>query len=182
LIGPVQPIQLPAQITGKFSDSGLTITSDGTSNKCSPVSSAVVSDLYNLLTRFPARLSRGLVWQDSVSTAVAKPGFLRSCTQPDRISFQESKLRGSAHSPGPNALDVIQANGEGAHSSIRLETSASGTGNVIIISHEGGPCSSSHRGRGIDPNNYDLEQDSPLQRKLEARTSGFCPSPQGAVA
>jgi hypothetical protein len=131
LIGPVQPIQLPTQITGTFSDSGLTITSDGTSNKCSPVSSAVVSDLHNLLIRFPARLSRGLVWQDSVSTAGCQAGI------PTILHTTRSYIiSGEAVYEGRPILlvqrtDVIQASGEGAQQQHSLRLNANGTGNAI---------------------------------------------------
>lgn len=131
LIGPVQPIQLPAQIAGTFSDSGLTITSDGTSNKCSPVSSAVVSDLHNLLIRFPTRLSRGLVWQDSLSTAGCQAGI------PTILHTTRSYVvSGEAVYEGRSILlvqrtDVIQASGEGAQQQHSLRLNANGTGNAI---------------------------------------------------
>jgi hypothetical protein len=131
LIGPVQPIQLPAQIAGIFSDSGLTISSDRSGNKCNPVNSVVVSDIHNLLTRFPARLSQGLVWQDSVSTAGCQAGI------PTILHTTRSYVvSGEAVYEGQPILliqrtDAIQASGEGAQQQHSLRLNASGTGNVI---------------------------------------------------
>lgn len=129
-IGPVQPMQLPIQVAGIFSDSGLTITSDG-SNKCNPVGSALTSDLHNLLTQFPARLSQGLVWRDSVSTTgcqAAIPTISRT--------IRSYVVSGEAVYEGQPVLivqrtDSIQAHGEGAQQQHPLKLDAGGTGSAI---------------------------------------------------
>lgn len=131
LIGPVQPIQLPVQISGIFTDTGLTIRNDGSSNKCNPVSSAMVSDLHNLLTQFPAQLSQGLVWQDSASTT----GCQAAIPTISRIS-RSYVVSGEAIYEGRSVLlvqrtDTIQAHGEGAQQQHPLSLNASGTGNAI---------------------------------------------------
>ena len=128
-IGPVQPIQLPTQVTGIFSDSGLSITADD-SNKCNPVGSAIASDLHNLLTRFPAQLSKGLVWQDSVSTA----GCQASIPTTSR-TLRSYLVSGEAMYEGRPVLivqrtDAIQAQGEGAQQQHPLKLGASGTGSA----------------------------------------------------
>ena len=129
-IGPVQPIQLPTQVTGIFSDSGLSIIADD-SNKCNPVESAIASDLHNLLTRFPARLSKGLVWQDSVSTA----GCQASIPTTSR-TLRSYLVSGEAVYEGHPVLivqrtDIIQAQGEGAQQQHPLTLDATGTGTAL---------------------------------------------------
>lgn len=131
LIGPVQPIQLPVQVSGIFTDNGLTIRSDDSSDKCNPVSSAMVSDLHNLLTQFPAQLSQGLVWQDSASTT----GCQAAIPTISRIS-RSYVVSGEAIYEGRSVLlvqrtDTIQAHGEGAQQQHPLRLNASGTGNAI---------------------------------------------------
>jgi hypothetical protein len=128
-IGPVQPIQLPTQVSGIFSDSGLSIIADD-SNKCNPVGSAIASDLHNLLTRFPARLSKGLVWQDSVSTA----GCQASIPTTSR-TLRSYLVSGEAVYEGHPVLivqrtDIIQGQGEGAQQQHPLKLGASGTGSA----------------------------------------------------
>ena len=131
LIGPVQPIQIPVEVSGIFADSGLTIRSDSSTNKCNPVSSAIVSDLHNLLIRFPAQLSQGLVWQDSVSTTgcqAAIPTISRT--------VRSYLVSGEANYEGRPVLiiqrtDNIQASGDGAQQQHPLRLSAGGTGSAI---------------------------------------------------
>jgi hypothetical protein len=129
-IGAVQPIQLPMQVAGIFSDSGLTITSDG-SNKCNPVGSIVNSDLHNLLTQFPARLSQGLVWQDSVSMAGCQAAIPTTSR-----TIRSYTVSGEAVYEGRPVLivqrtDSIQAQGEGAQQQHPMRLDVRGTGSAI---------------------------------------------------
>jgi len=129
-IGPVQPIQLPMQVIGIFSDSGLSITGDG-NNKCNPASSAIASDLHNLLTRFPARLSQGLVWQDSISMT----GCQAAIPTTSRI-LRSYVVSGEAVYGGRAVVivqrtDSIQAQGEGAQQQHPLRLDVHGTGSAI---------------------------------------------------
>lgn len=131
LIGPVQPIQLPVQVTGIFSGHSLTISSDSSTNRCNPISSAIVSDLHNLLTRFPTQLSQGVVWQDSVSTTGCQ------ATIPTiSHTIRWYVVSGEAIYDGRPVLlvqrsDTIQAHGEGAQQQHSLRLDASGTGNAV---------------------------------------------------
>jgi hypothetical protein len=129
-IGPVQPIQLPIQVTGIFSDSGLSITGDG-NNKCNPVGSAITSDLHNLLTRFPARLSQGLAWQDSISIT----GCQAAIPTTSRI-LRSYVVSGEANYEGRPVIivqrtDSVQAQGEGAQQQHPLRLDAGGTGSAV---------------------------------------------------
>jgi len=118
------------QVTGTFSDSGLSIIRDD-SNKCNPVGSAIASDLHNLLTRFPARLSQGLAWRDSVSTA----GCQAAIPTTSRI-LRSYVVSGEAVYEGRLVLivqraDSIQAQGEGAQQQHPLTLDARGTGSAV---------------------------------------------------
>jgi hypothetical protein len=129
-IGPVQPIQLPMQVAGMFSDSGLTITSDS-SSKCNPVGSIINSDLHNLLTRFPAPLSQGLRWQDSVSMAGCQAAIPTTSR-----TVRSYTVSGEALYEGRPVLivqrtDSIQAQGEGAQQQHPMRLDARGTGSAI---------------------------------------------------
>jgi hypothetical protein len=131
LIGPVQPVQLPTQVEGGFAVGKLTIKSDSSTSKCSPISSALVSDLHNLLTGFPAPLSQGQVWQDSVSTTGCQ-ATIPTTSQMIR-SFVVS---GEAIYQGQPVLlvqrsDSIHSRGEGAQQQHRLSLEASGTGSAV---------------------------------------------------
>ena len=65
-IGPAQVMQLPVQLSGTFVNDSLVLSSDSATEKCNPVSSALSADLHNLLLHFPAQLSQGSNWRDSV--------------------------------------------------------------------------------------------------------------------
>jgi hypothetical protein len=130
-IGPVQPIQLPMELTGIFSDSGLSITDDGSSNKCNPAGSAIASDLHNLLIKFPAPLSQGLVWRDSVSTTGCQAAIPTTSR-----ALRSYVVSGEAVYEGQPVLivqraDSIQAQGEGAQQQHPLRLDARGTGSAI---------------------------------------------------
>jgi len=131
LIGPVQSVQLPVQVEGLFAASKLTVKTDSSTGKCNPISSALISDLHNLLTAFPAPLSQGQVWQDSVSTTGCQ-AVIPTTSQLIR-SFVVS---GEAIYEGEPVLlvqrsDSIQSHGEGAQQQHRLTLDASGTGKAV---------------------------------------------------
>lgn len=131
LIGPAQPVQLPVQVEGVFASNKLTIKADSSTAKCNPISSALVSDLQNLLTAFPAQLSQGQAWQDSVS-ATGCQAAIPTTSQMIR-SFVVS---GEAIYEGRPILlvqrsDSIRGHGEGAQQQHRLTLDASGIGNAV---------------------------------------------------
>lgn len=131
LIGPMQPVQLPVQVEGVFANGKLTIKTDSSTGKCNPISSALVSDLHNLLAGFPAQLSREQAWQDSVSTG----GCQAAIPTTSRI-IRSYTVSGEAVYEGRLVLlvqraDSIQGHGEGAQQQHRLTLDATGTGNAI---------------------------------------------------
>lgn len=130
LIGSVQSVQLPVLVSGKFTADSLALDSDS-SMKCSPVRSALVSDLHNLLTRFPARLSQGLTWRDSVNT-----GGCQAAVPTTSRAIRSFVMSGEAVYEGRPVLliqrsDTIQAHGEGAQQQHPLRLDATGTGNAV---------------------------------------------------
>jgi hypothetical protein len=131
LIGPVHPVQLPVQVEGVFADGKLAIKTDSSTGKCNPISSALISDLHNLLTGFPAQLSQGQAWQDSVSAS----GCQAAIPTTSRI-IRSYVVSGEAIFESRSVLliqrsDSIQGHGEGAQQQHRLTLDATGTGNAI---------------------------------------------------
>jgi len=130
-IGPAQVTQLPVQLSGTFSGDSLRLSSDSTTEKCNPVSSALSADLHNLLVHFPAPLSQGSRWRDSVEMKTCE-GMLPTTARITR-SFIVS---GEATYQGQLVLmvqrsDTVQAHGEGAQQQHSIVLDAKGTGNAI---------------------------------------------------
>lgn len=130
LVGPAQPIELPAQISGSFTAAGLTLNSQPAGEKCEPVYSALITDLYNLLVVFPAQLSPQLRWTDSVEVQACPAGVpslshtTRSYTVAGEVSYQ-----------GHPALvvqrvDTLRAQGEGGLQQHPISIDARGTGSA----------------------------------------------------
>jgi hypothetical protein len=133
LIGPVQSAQLPIEVSGVFTADSLVIGNDTVTNagKCNPIRSTLVSDLHNLLARFPAQLTPGLAWRDSVNSAGCQAAI--PTTSQTTRSFLVS---GEAVYEGRPVLliqrsDTIQAHGEGAQQQHPLKLDASGTGSAV---------------------------------------------------
>jgi len=132
LIGPVPAIQLPVQVTGFLAGQTLTISGDtSTSIKCNPVFSTLVSDLRNLLPQFPAELSPGKAWRDSVDSSGCQAGIPTTSR-----TTSAYVVAGEANYEGRPILvvqrsDMIQAHGEGAQQQHPVKLDASGTGNAL---------------------------------------------------
>jgi len=130
LIGSVQPIHIPVQLSGVFAGNSLTINSDSI-DSCSPVSSALLSDLHGILTRFPPRLFRGLFWQDSLAVSGCQAGIpTTSRTIRTYIVLGEAIYENQSVVLIQRA-DTIRAHGEGAQQQHRLTLEAEGTGNAV---------------------------------------------------
>jgi hypothetical protein len=130
LIGSVQPTHTPVQLSGVLAGNNLTINSDSI-DPCSPVSSALLSDLHGILTRFPPRLSRGLFWQDSLAVS----GCQADIPTTSRTIRTYIVLGEAIYENQPVVLvqraDTIRAHGEGAQQQHRLTLDAEGTGNAV---------------------------------------------------
>jgi hypothetical protein len=128
LIGPVQPTQLPVQISGSFTPSGLTISSQTPSEKCNPVHSVLFADLYNLLVPFPQQLSPGFSWTDSVEVRGC-PAGVPTLSHTNRVFT----VAGEVTYDGRPAVmvqrvDTTRAEGEGGLQQHRVSIDAHGTG------------------------------------------------------
>jgi hypothetical protein len=131
LIGSVQPVELPVQISGSFTDSTLIINSESASGKCNTVSSMLVTDLHNLLIRFPEQLSTGVSWKDSADVTGCQAG-VPTATH----TLRSYVVSGDASYNGHLVLliqrtDTIHARGEGGLQQHRVSIDAIGTGTAV---------------------------------------------------
>jgi hypothetical protein len=133
LIGPAQPAQLPVEVSGIFTGDSLSFGIDSSTNtgKCNPIRSALVSDLHNLLTRFPAQLTTGLAWRDSVNS-----GGCQAAIPTTSRTTRSFVVSGEATYEGRPVLliqrsDTIQAHGEGAQQQHPLKLDAVGNGSAV---------------------------------------------------
>jgi hypothetical protein len=131
LIGSVQPVQLPVQASGSFTDSSLTITTDKIGGKCNMVSSLLATDLHNLLIAFPERLSTGISWKDSTDVEGCQAGIPTSAH-----TARSYTVSGNASYEGHPVLvilrtDTTRAKGEGGLQQHRASIDAIGTGTAL---------------------------------------------------
>ncbi len=133
LIGPVQSAQLPVEVSGVFTGDSLSIAVDSNTNtgRCNPIRSALISDLHNLLTRFPAQLTRGLAWRDSVNSSGCQAAIPTTSR-----TIRSFVVSGEAIYEGRSVLliqrsDTIQAHGEGAQQQHALKLDAVGNGSAV---------------------------------------------------
>jgi hypothetical protein len=130
IIGPVQPVRLPVQLSGLQIGDSLTISTDSTTERCNPVSSSLSADLHNLLVGFPIQLSQGSSWRDSLELSTCQ-GMI-----PTTVHIARSYVvSGEASYQGLPVVvvqrrDSIHAHGEGAQQQHRVILDASGTGSA----------------------------------------------------
>jgi hypothetical protein len=130
-IGGVQPVQLPVQLSGSFFSDSVVIASDSTASKCNPVSSALATDIRNLVVQFPTQLTQGGSWRDSVE--------LNGCQGniPTTVHTTRSYLvMGETSYQGYPVVviqrtDTILAHGDGAQQQHRVVLDASGSGSAV---------------------------------------------------
>ena len=131
LIGSVQPVQLPVQLSGSLTDSSLTIKPGTTAGKCNAVGSMLGTDLHNLLIVFPEQLSTGATWKDSTDVQGCQAGV------PTSVHTNRSyAISGTASYEGRPVLvllrsDTTRAKGEGGLQQHRVSIDATGTGTAL---------------------------------------------------
>ena len=131
LIGPVQPIQLPIQVSGSFTPGGVTISSQTSGEKCSPVHSALFADLYNLLVPVPQQLSPGFNWTDSVEVRGCPAGVptishtARAFTVVGEVTYD------GRPAVMVQRVDTTRAQGEGGLQQHRVSIDAHGAGTAV---------------------------------------------------
>ncbi|MCA1838049.1 MAG: hypothetical protein LC674_04600 [Actinobacteria bacterium] len=130
-IGTAQTVQLPLQLTGSFTSDSLAIIPDSAANKCNPVSSALATDIRNLLVQFPTLLTQGSSWRDSVELDGCQGNVstiahtTRSYLVVGESSYQSYQVLVIQRT------DTILAHGEGAQQQHHVILDASGSGNAI---------------------------------------------------
>jgi hypothetical protein len=131
LIGPVQPTQLPVQVSGSFTPGGLTINSQSPGEKCNPVHSVLFADLYNLLVPFPQQFSPGFSWTDSVEVRGCPAGVptlshtTRSFTVAGEVTYD------GRPAVVVQRVDTTHAQGEGGLQQHRVSIDVHGTGTAV---------------------------------------------------
>ena len=131
LIGSVQSIQLPVQVSGSFTDSTLIINTEVSGEKCNAIGSMLATDLHNLLIAFPKQLSTGVSWKDSADVAGCQAGVPASTH-----TTRSYVVSGDASYSGRPVLviqrtDTTHAKGEGGLQQHRVSIDASGTGTAL---------------------------------------------------
>jgi len=130
LVGPVQPVNLPIEVSGTVDSLGLNIDSTATDEQCNPLRSSLESDVRNLLISLPLQLSPGTSWRDSSVTATclgsipAKAIIIRHFVVTGATTYtNESTVT-------IQRTDSISAQGEGRQQQHQLKIEISGTGSA----------------------------------------------------
>jgi hypothetical protein len=131
LIGPVQPTQLPVQVSGSFAPSGLTMSSQTPEEKCNPVHSVLFADLYNLLVPFPQQLSPGVSWTDSVETRGCPAGIPTLSHTNRTFTIGGEVTYDGRPAVMVQRVDTTRAQGEGGLQQHRVSIDAHGTGTAV---------------------------------------------------
>ena len=130
LISPVQPVELPIQISGSLVGDSLTISNQTVNDKCNPISSALITDLHNLLTHFPTQLSPGMRWRDSIQVSGCQAAIptiahiVRSYVVLGEVLYEGQPVIKIQRA------DTTKAHGEGGLQQHRVLLDANGTGNT----------------------------------------------------
>jgi hypothetical protein len=131
LIGSVQTVQLPVQISGSLTDSSLILISETVNGKCNTVSSMLAADIHNLLINLPESLSTGANWKDSTDVQGCQAGVptsahtTRSYTVSGSTSYEDHPVLVVLRS------DTTSARGEGGLQQHRISIDATGTGTAL---------------------------------------------------
>lgn len=122
--------QLPLRLSGFLIDDSLTIA-DSVAQKCNPVTTALITDLHNLLPRFPTTLSTASTWKDSTSLL----GCQGSISTQSHVTRWYKVIGESTYESVPVVViqrtDTIRATGEGAQQQHQMLLDASGVGNAV---------------------------------------------------
>ena len=130
-IGSPQSPQLPAQISGILVRDTLQLANDSLGTTCTPIESTLRADLNNLITPFPAQLTPGMRWNDSLEVATCQamiPAVAR--TRRAYIVSGETVYQGSPVVVVERA-DSTLAHGEGAQQQHRIVLDAIGSGTAL---------------------------------------------------
>jgi hypothetical protein len=131
LVGTVQTVQLPVRLTGFLTRDSLVIASQSTNQRCSPATSALITDLYNILTPFPTQLSSAMSWKDSVEIAGCQAAIPTISHTTRSYSVAGEVLYNGRSVVEIHRTDTTRSRGEGGLQQHRVVLEATGTGNAI---------------------------------------------------
>ena len=123
--------QLPFRIAGSLIGDSLLVSRDSLSEGCNPIATVLLTDVHNLVPRFPASLSVAQTWTDSTSLSGCQGSI------PTRSHLvRKFRVMGLGTYENVSVLvvqrnDRISAEGEGSQQQHRLQLDASGTGGGI---------------------------------------------------
>jgi hypothetical protein len=128
LIGPVEHVEVPVSVKATFTTDTFAIPMQNTVGECSPVTSTLVSDLNNLITRFPPQLLQGFRWSDSLEVS----GCYATVQTIAHLVRTFVVIGQSSYAGIPVVLvertDTIHAQGEGVQLQHRITLEAAGSG------------------------------------------------------
>jgi hypothetical protein len=131
LIGAVQTVALPLRLTGFLTGDSLMIATHSTDERCSPATSALITDLYNILTPFPTQLSSAMSWKDSVEITGCQAAIPTVSHTTRSYTVVGEALYNSRSVLEIHRADTTRARGEGGLQQHRIVLEATGTGNAI---------------------------------------------------
>jgi len=127
---PQQTAALPFQLSGFFTADTIQISNLGITDQCLSVATSLITDIHNLLPRFPRSLSTTSRWSDSTNIV----GCQGTIPIRSRVSHSYSVVGEASYENSPvlviQRADSIHAEGEGAQQQHRLLLTVIGTGNA----------------------------------------------------
>ena len=130
IIGPVQPVTLPVQVSGVVDSLGLNMDSTATDEQCNPVQSSLESDVRNLLISFPPQLSPGNAWRDSTVTTACLGSLPAKAIIIRRFIVVGASSYLNEPTTAIQRMDSISALGAGRQHQHQLNIEISGTGSA----------------------------------------------------
>lgn len=128
LIGTAGPAELPFQLSGEIGADGLIISGLSPIDSCRPLTLMLATDLQNLLTRFPAQLSSGMSWTDSLDTVGCQAAISTKAHSASMYTVSGEIIHEGQPMVVVQRTDTIQAYGEGAQGQHRILLAGSGNG------------------------------------------------------
>jgi hypothetical protein len=131
LIGTVRPVELPVQISGSLTDSGLTINNGVMSDNCNALGSLLITDLHNLLVTFPVQMATGTSWRDSADVSGCQAGVPTSTHTARSYVVSGEVLYEGRPVLVIQRTDTTRASGEGGLQQHHVLIDARGTGTAL---------------------------------------------------
>ena len=130
LVGPVQPVSLPIEVSGTVDSLGLSVDSTLVDEPCNPVRSSLESDIRNLLISLPLQLSPSSSWRDSSVTATCLGSVPAKAIIIRRFIVTGPTTYANERTITIQRTDTISAQGQGRQQQHQLSVEISGTGSA----------------------------------------------------